>query len=188
MPSDAHSPQAEPALSLAEYAVLGLVAEGRQHGFAVARLLASDGELGQIYGVARPAVYRAIERLVEAGLVKPLKVERGDRGPRRTPLEITLAGRRALESWLWVPVRHVRQIRTEFLVKVVLIDRSGGDPSPLIRSQVEVLAPVVDAIADHHRTTTGSERTVSLWRARSAQATLQFLEELAAERATAASR
>ena len=176
--ADAGSP-----LSLAEYAVLGIMANGRQHGFAVARLLGPDGDLGRVYGVARPAVYRAIERLIEAGLVKSLKVEPGDRGPQRTPLRITPAGTRALDAWLWSPVRHVRDIRTEFLVKVVLIDRAGGDPAPLIRTQIDELGPVVEAIAEQHRATTGTERTVSLWRMRSARATLQFLEELVADRA-----
>lgn len=173
-----------PVLSLAEYAVLGGVAEGRPHGFAVARLLASDGEVGRVYGVARPAVYRAIERLTEAGLIRPLKVQPGNRGPQRTPLCLTAAGRARLEAWLWAPVRHIREIRTEFLVKVVLIDRAGADPSALIKSQIEVLSPVVDGIVGRHRGTSGTERAVSLWRLRSASATLQFLEELAAERAS----
>lgn len=176
------NPQPDLVLSLAEYAALGAVAEGRSHGFAVARLLGPDGDIGRVYGVARPAVYRAVERLIDAGLVQALEVEPGDRGPRRTPLRITRTGRRVLDLWMWAPVKHVRQIRTEFLVKVVLIDRSGGDPSPLIRAQIAVLGPVVDAIAEHHTGTSRSERTVSLWRVRSAQATLRFLEELAEER------
>jgi DNA-binding PadR family transcriptional regulator len=176
---------AAPVLSLAEYAVLGVVAEGRQHGFAVARLLGSDGEVGGVYAVARPAVYRAIERLIDAGLIRPLKVEVGERGPRRTPLRVTSTGRKMLDAWMWEPVRHVREIRTAFLVKLLLIDRAELDPSHLIRSQIAVLSPVVDALAEHHRGATGSERAVSLWRWRSAQATSGFLEELAAERSSA---
>lgn len=194
MPSTGRSVQSvkssEPAaqLSLAEFAVLGVVAEGRQHGFAVARLLAPDGELGRVYGVARPAVYRAIERLTDARLIKTLKAEPGERGPRRTPLTVTPAGRRTLDAWLWIPVRHVRQIRTEFLVKVLLIERAGGDPSPLIRAQIEIITPVVEAITGRHGGATGSERAVSLWRSHSAQATLQFLEELAADTSITSSR
>lgn len=182
MPARGQSSAPEAVVSLAEYAVLGAVGSGRPHGFAVARLLAPDGELGQVYAVARPAVYRGIERLIEAGLLKTLRAEPGDRGPRRTPLRVTPAGRRALDAWMWTPVRHVREIRTEFLLKVVLIDRSGGDPVPLIRAQIEVIVPVVAAIGQHYTQSVGSERTVSLWRTRSAEAALQFLEELAADR------
>ena len=43
-----------PKLSLAEYAILAVVGERPQHGFAVARLLASEGEIGEVYAVARP--------------------------------------------------------------------------------------------------------------------------------------
>lgn len=186
MPAAPRSDETETALSLAEYAVLGVVGEGRQHGFAVARLLGDDGDVGRVYGVARPAVYRAIERLTDAGLLETLDVEPGDRGPRRTPLELTGTGRRTLDGWLAVPVRHVRDIRTEFLVKVVLISRAGGDPTGLIRSQVEVVAPVVAGLVERHRAAVGTERVVAAWRLRSAQAAQQFLEELAAEAASGA--
>lgn len=162
--------------------MLGAVAAGAQHGFAVARLLGPDGEVGQVYAVARPAVYRAIERLIGGGLLEPRAVEAGDRGPRRTLLGLTVSGWEVLDGWLRAPVRHVREIRTAFLVKLVLLERAGVDPAPLIRSQVEAISPVVDAIAERHRATEGSGRAVSLWRLRSAQATLAFLEELAAER------
>ena len=169
-------------LSLTEYAVLGTVAEGRRHGFAVARLLGADGELGLIYTVARPAVYRAVERLAAAGLVVFLTVEPGDRGPRRTPLEVTARGSHLLEDWLWSPVAHVRELRTDFLLKVALIDRTGRDPSLLISAQIDVVEPIVAGIVQTHERSEGAERTISLWRARSAQAALQFLQELEAER------
>jgi PadR family transcriptional regulator AphA len=174
------------ALSLAEYAVVGVVAEGRQHGFAVARLLGSDGEIGRVYGVGRPAVYRAIERLIEVGVIRPLKVEPGDRGPRRTPLSVTPKGRRWLEDWLGRPVHHIRDLRTEFLVKLTLIDRAGLDPSRLIAAQIDALRPIVTSIEAKHGESAGYDRALSMWRAYSARAALQFLVDLAAERASAA--
>jgi PadR family transcriptional regulator AphA len=167
---------------LAGYTVLGLIGEGGTHGFAVARLLAADGEIGQVYEVARPAVYREIESLVSAGLVQHLPVEPGDRGPRRTPLAITRPGRRLLERWLWNPARHVRDIRTEFLVKLALIERTGRDPAPLIAAQLAAVSPVVAGLVDRHLDSQGFDRAVSLWRVKSAQAAEQFLAELAADR------
>jgi DNA-binding PadR family transcriptional regulator len=169
-------------LSLAGYTVLGLIGEGGAHGFAVARLLSAEGEIGQVYEVARPAVYREIETLVSAGLVQLLPVEPGDRGPRRTPLAITRQGRRLFERWLWSPARHVRDIRTEFLVKLALIERTGRDPSPLIAAQLEAVSPVVAGLVDRHATSRGFDRAVSLWRLKSAQAAQQFLAELATDR------
>jgi DNA-binding PadR family transcriptional regulator len=167
-------------LSLTELAILGSVAEERRHGFAVARILEPGGELGLIFGVGRPAVYRSIERLGDAGLLEYLDVEPGHRGPRRTPLRVTVAGRLVLEKWLWQPVEHIRHLRTEFLMKVTLIERSGRDPGPLIAAQAEVVAPIVAGIVETQQHAAGTERVVALWRAHSARAALQFLEELGA--------
>ena len=176
----------EPALSLAEYAVVGIVAEGRVHGFAVARLLAPDGEIGTVYAVARPAVYRAVERLIDLGLLTPLSAEPGEGGPRRTPVAVTAKGRRLLDAWLWQPVAHVRDLRTGFLVKLALLDRAGLDPAPLIAAQIEALRPLVASIQGQAGAAAAQARPVKMWRAYSARAALQFLVDLAAERASAA--
>jgi DNA-binding PadR family transcriptional regulator len=173
----------ESVFSLTEYAVLGLAAEGWSYGFAIAREMGPDGEIGGIYRVARPAVYRAVERLLDAGVLKALSDEPGNRGPRRTPLSVTPRGRRRLDAWLGQPVGHIRELRTTFLVKLVLVDRAGSDPRRLIASQIDVVRPIVTSIEEQHRGTTGRERSVSTWRTHSARAALDFLVELAAERA-----
>ncbi|HEY1643116.1 MAG TPA: hypothetical protein VGG35_20665 [Streptosporangiaceae bacterium] len=53
----------EPTLSLSEWVVLGLVCEQPAHGFAIAGLLGRQGSPGEVWRVARPVVYRAIQRL-----------------------------------------------------------------------------------------------------------------------------
>ena len=45
--------------SLAEWAVLGLLAEEPAHPFALARQLGPGGPLGRVMTVLRPLVYRA---------------------------------------------------------------------------------------------------------------------------------
>ena len=60
---------AAPPLSLAEWVVLVLIAERPTHGFPIAQLAAHDGELGRIWHIPRPIVYRALSRLAEAGLI-----------------------------------------------------------------------------------------------------------------------
>lgn len=165
--------------SLAEHVVLGLVAEGSSHGFALARLLAPGGPVGQIYTQARPAVYRTLDRLVGAGMIEALEAQRGERGPERTPLRLTGTGSQALQLWLARPVPHVRDLRTEFLVKLALLDRRGSDPGPLVRAQTERVADIVEALAAQERNAQGFEKTLGLWRLRSAQAALEFLHDLA---------
>jgi len=87
-----------------EWAVLALLVEEPVHGFAVARAMAPDGEVGRIWSVRRPLVYRAIDTLTEMGLVRSRATEPSRSGPRRTVIEATPAGRRALKAWLAEPV------------------------------------------------------------------------------------
>lgn len=162
--------------------MLALAAEGPSHGFAIARAMVSGGEIGRIYTVAKPAVYRAIERLLDAGLLKALGDEPGDRGPRRTPLAITAGGRRRLDTWLFQPVEHIRDLRTVFLVKLMLIDRAGLDPGDLLSAQIAAVRPIISSIEDRSRASAGRERAMQLWRAHSARAALAFLVALADER------
>ena len=61
----------EVRLSFVENLVLALIVEGPTHGFAIARDLGRDGAMGRVYEVSRPLVYRAVDRLVEAGTGSP---------------------------------------------------------------------------------------------------------------------
>ena len=85
------------------------------------------GELGRIWRIPRPVVYRAIGRLVEAGFITPASVEPG-LGPQRTIYTVTVPGREAAEHWLSTPVEHVRDIRSHLLIKLALLHRAGRDP------------------------------------------------------------
>jgi PadR family transcriptional regulator AphA len=165
-------------LSLAEYVILGLIAERPAHGFALARLLTSEGPVGRVYEIPRPVVYRAIGRLVEAGLVEPQRVEQGEGGPPRTVMRVTARGRRALRRWLDQPVRHVRDLRTELLVKLALIERAGADRGPLLADQRRVLEPIVGALAEQRLAADDFDKTILTWRYQVAQAAIRFLDDL----------
>jgi len=164
-----------PRLSLTEWAVLAALAERPAHPFAVARLLAQDGELGRVLTVRRPLVYRAAERLAAGGLCRPDHTEPGEGGPERTVYRTTVAGRRALAEWLAEPVARVRDLRLEFLLKVRLIRRAGGSPLVLVRAQRAALAARLAALAGPGD---AADDEVTLWRRHSARAAQAFLEEL----------
>lgn len=173
------SPSSTLRLSVAEHVVLALVAEGPTHGFAVARLVGKDDTLGQIFHIPRPIVYRALDRLLGARLVEVVDVQASSQGPRRTRYRITRAGRNAADAWLSAPVAHIRDIRTEFLLKLVLLERAEADARPLVGAQREVVAPIVASLGQ--RSSGGSERVVNAWRYQTAQATLRFLDQLAGD-------
>jgi DNA-binding PadR family transcriptional regulator len=168
-----------PSLSLPEWTVLAVVSERPTHGFAIAQLTAPQGELGRIWQIPRPVVYRAIARLVELGLLVPGAVESG-RGPQRTLYSATPRGRQAVRHWLDTPVEHVREVRSHLLLKLALLDRAGGDPTGLLERQKATLAPIARAINAESPASDGFDATLLAWRRATAKAALDFLAAVTA--------
>ncbi|ANY06967.1 PadR family transcriptional regulator [Pseudonocardia sp. HH130630-07] len=164
-------------LGLAEWTVLAVAAERPVHGFAIAALTASDGELGRVWQIPRPVVCRAIGRLVDAGRITAGAVETGG-GPPRTLYASTRAGRELVEDWLRSPVPHVRDLRSEFLLKLAITHRRGADPAPLVAAQRGVLEPIVAALREEQTGADAFDRTLVAWRRVSAEAALAFLDEI----------
>ncbi len=168
----------ELSLSLAEWLVLGVLSQEPLHGFAVAQLTAPGGELGRVWQVPKAVIYRAIGRLLQAGLVTPEGTEAGQ-GPQRTVYTATPPGREAARDWLATPVGHVRDIRSQLLLKLALLDRAGDDPAGLLQRQRGVLEPIAQAIEARHDPG-GFDATLLAWRRATAQAALDFLDTVGA--------
>lgn len=166
-----------PSLSLTEWVVLGVIGERPAHGFAVSALTSDEGDLGQVWRIPRPAIYRALGRVEAAGLVAAEGVEPG-RGPQRTIYAITPPGREALETWLRTPVRHVRDVRSHLLMKLALLARAGHDPADLLVRQRAVLEPIVAAIRLEPSPGEGFDAILLAWRRATASAALSFLDDI----------
>lgn len=157
-------------LSLADQVCLAIVAEGTTHGWALVKLLRPDGEIGRIWTLSRPLIYRSIDHLVDVGLVDR---DGGTNRGRRAELAATKAGRRTAATFLVEPVDHVRDLRTEFLLKLELARRAGVDPIGLVHRQRRHLQPAIRAL-----TTAAASDPVELWREESARAADRFLERI----------
>jgi DNA-binding PadR family transcriptional regulator len=167
----------EVPMALAEWTVLVLLSQRPAHGFAVSQLTAPGGELGRIWRIPRPVVYRAIGRLVEAGFITPASVEPG-LGPQRTIYTVTAPGREAAEDWLSTPVEHVRDIRSHLLIKLALLHRSGSDPAGLLTRQRAVLDPIARAVQAQQAGLDGFDAILLAWRRATAAAAIGFLDEI----------
>lgn len=167
-----------PQLSLAEWIVLALVVEEPKHGFAVAALTAEDGDVGRAWQVPRPIVYRALNRLAEVELVQVEATVRGGRGPQRSVIAATAAGKSAVRLWLAEPVAHVRDVRSELLVKLALLARRGRDSRKLVAAQRAVFVPIEAALVARQETQTDFSRTLATWRTENVRAALRFLDEI----------
>jgi PadR family transcriptional regulator AphA len=172
-------------LSLAEWTVLTLISENPTHGFAISQLTATDGELGRIWHIPKPVVYRAIGRLEASGLIAPQAVEPG-RGPQRTIYSATSAGRKAAAAWLDTPVEHIRDVRSQLLIKLALLDRAGTDAAGLLQRQKAILQPIASAIATERPQRQGFDATLLAWRRATAAAALSFLDDITSSAASRA--
>jgi DNA-binding PadR family transcriptional regulator len=164
------------ALSPGEWAVLGLIAERPRHGFALRKALAPGGEVGRVWSLPGPLVYRALTTLQAKGLAEVAGAERSDVGPQRTLVAASAEGREALRAWLWQPVEHLRDFRSLFMLKLALLHRAGEEPRRLLDAQRRRLAPIVAALEERARTDDGFDRALATWRMESARAAVRFLD------------
>jgi DNA-binding PadR family transcriptional regulator len=163
-----------PELALSDWVVLGLVAERPTHGWPIVRELGPEGEIGRIWTVSRPLVYRSLATLLAAGFIEECGEAPGARGPQRTIVRATRRGRAALRRWLAEPVDHVREVRNALLVKLALLARAGLPSHALVERQLERLEPVFAAVT-RRPTAAGFEAVLATWRREQALAVRRFL-------------
>lgn len=162
-------------LLLGEWACLGIVAQEPTHGFAVAARLTADGDIGRIWSLSRPLTYRALDHLVTVGYLEAAREEHGVAGGNRTILRITRTGRTELKRWLAEPSIHLRDLRSEFLLKLTLADQLGVDTRVLIKKQKDIVAEFVKGLRAQSRT---SDDLVTVWRIEAAEGARRFLDQL----------
>lgn len=158
-------------LDLAGYTCLALVTEGVEHGWAIGSLLAPEGDLGRIWSLSRSLTYRALDQLVERRLLTRRGTAAG-RGRERSLLRTTAKGRRIAGAWLDRPVEHLRDVRSELLLKLALRQRCGLPASDLLGVQRDHFAPAIESLVAQGD---GGD-AVARWRAENARAVRRFLD------------
>ena len=157
-------------LSLGELVCLALVDEGVNHGWGIGTELAQEGELGRVWTLSRPLTYRAIEQLEAKSLLRRKGRRRG--GRERTLLSCTAMGRRVVGAWLDAPVEHLRDVRTELLLKLLLRRRRGLATESLLEAQQRTFSEQIDTLT----VARPAADPVDLWRRESARAVRRFLD------------
>ncbi len=165
-------------LTTGEWAVLALVDEGPTHGFAVARAMAPGGEVGRVWAMRRPLVYRTLDILEGQGLTQTVGTEQSSAGPRRTLVEPTTDGARRLAEWLLAPVAHVRDVRSELMLKLLFLDHRKADRGPLLAAQRERLAELEGQARATLDGAEGFTHTLALWRVENTAAAVRFVDAL----------
>ena len=119
--------------------------------------------------------YRSLDQLVDRGLVRAVGEEPGIAGGNRTVLAATRTGRAELRRWLATPVEHLRDLRSELLLKLVIAERCGVDVGDMLRRQRSIVADLAAAVAD---ATGDGDDVVTLWRRENSEAALRVLDHL----------
>jgi PadR family transcriptional regulator AphA len=157
---------------LARHVVLALIVHQSRHGWALQEELAPRSEIGRAFTLSRQLVYRAIDTLESDGLVKRAIPKDGG-GADKVIISPTAAGKKITHQWLDQPVMHLRDVRTELVVKIMLRQRFTLPLSPFIDSQRTIFEPLIDAVNKEH-----SHSPVDSWRRESASAVKRYLTRL----------
>ncbi len=166
-----------------EGAILGaLLLHGEGHGYALNARISSA--LGPIWRIAPSRLYVALSRLEEEGLIDGRMVPQEGRPPRRM-FRITPSGERTFWDWVTSPVRHLRDVRVEFLAKLYFLHRLAPERmEDLISDEVDALERIRARLARRKVLKVEDEligRLALSFRLGQLQATLAWLHDCAQE-------
>jgi DNA-binding PadR family transcriptional regulator len=167
----------EQQLLLGEWACLGVLYPGPTHGFAIAARLKPTGDIGRVWSLSRALTYRSLDQLTARGYVHAVGEEPGIAGGNRTILAATRSGRAQLRKWLNSPVTHLRDLRSELLLKLIIADMCGIDLDDMLDRQHAHLEAMAEAITSQIDPGAPID-VVDLWRQESSAAALRFLTRL----------
>ena len=163
-------------LSVLDQIVLAIIGEKPQHGFAVSKELECDPSLSAVIRIRRPLVYRSINCLLDAKLLRETKVEPGDQGSQRVVYTVTASGKLASTKWLNEVVEHPRDARIELLAKFVLRSRRNLKNQQLAKRQKKLFERQATKLQALANSATDDVRLVSLWRVENINAMVRLLE------------
>lgn len=158
--------------------VLALVVEQPRHGFAIFKELEHDPSLSFVVNIRRPLVYRSLNALSDAKLIKPSKVEPGDQGSSRTVYAATASGKNKTDRWLSEVVTHPRDARIELLSKFVLRSRRGMPNAALARRQRAAFSKIATELRKSIQLAESDAKLVARWRYETVNAMIRLLQTI----------
>lgn len=162
--------------SVLDQIVLAIIGEKPQHGFAISKELDNDPSLAAVVRIRRPLVYRSINCLLDAKLIRESKIEPGDQGSQRVIFTVTSTGKLVSTTWLNEVVDHPRDARIELLAKFVLRNRRNLKNQQLAKRQKKLFERQVAKLQVSANLATDDVRLVSLWRVENINAMIRLLD------------
>ena len=160
------------SLDLIESACLVLISNDISHGYQLAKQFEQSTPLGEVLTLTRPVIYRAVKTLEAQKLIRSVD-SLGSRRQLKFKLKCTSDGEKQAKQWLSEPVSHIRDLRNEFLIKIILSQTFNLNTKRLIQNQRQTLTSVTTTLLADLAST-----PVAIWRREQARAAMRFLDEL----------
>ena len=96
---------------------------------------------------------------------------------RATPL-----GQGEFKRWLSVPVDYTRDMQPLFLLKLVLAERAGIMPAPIVENQRAAFSTAVESLEMQLAESSGTEYGVVWFRLESTNSVLRLIDSLGSRR------
>ena len=123
-----------------EFVLLGAILQRPKHGYDIMQFL--DSALGSTWQVSMSQLYVLLKRLEREGWVKSA-MQSQDNRPARRVFSLTPAGRKVFLEWVHRPTEHVRELRMEFLAKLLFFRDFGlKGGTELVDAQIETLKEI----------------------------------------------
>jgi PadR family transcriptional regulator, regulatory protein AphA len=168
----------KPERPATEYAILALLLEGASHGYDLSRRFAEGTELSRVCRLEMSMLYSLLHRLEKDGLISGREEAVSVYKSRRI-MEITGQGRLEIENWLNQPVRHAREIRLDFLVKLYFAhQKKPAQALELLEKQFQYSTDLLAQLeAQHSKIDPNFEKLVLDFRIEQIKGILNWLEK-----------
>jgi len=108
-----------------EKALLGSLFEGPKHGYELYKEISSPMGIGGVWRVKIGKMYSMLKKLESQGLISATSQQDGNRPPKNTYF-LTIQGKNSFEEWMRTPIKHGRDLRILFLLKIYFIKKGGS--------------------------------------------------------------
>ncbi len=118
------SPRRFSALTI-EHVLLAILDQKPMHGYELYQELCALPGISKVWNIKQALLYAILEKLERRGYLSS-QVVQGETSLPRKDFTLTLQGKSSLENWLKTPVRRARDLRQEFLAKLIICRRYGN--------------------------------------------------------------
>ena len=103
-----------------EMAFLGFLKSGPKHGYQLHKEISKKNEIGGVWFIKIGKMYAILKKLESYKWINSISVKDGNR-PQRNTYSLTTKGRDVFNNWMFSPIKHGRDLRIQFLLKIFFL-------------------------------------------------------------------